>query len=641
MTPDASGDAPGTRSGGALLALAALPIAVGAYAGTQALAWHAGYHPALGVPLWAPSPEGTAALWATALSLALGVAGVLWVEPDRTARARRACALGFVLALVAPALAGPVYAPTDGARWTAQALRSPESAAVRVAGSAAVAAWLAALLGTLAATAPAPRRPSGSHGSAAWGDGSALAAPQRGVLIGRARDVGRGARPKRPGGLLRYDGPGHLLTVAPTRAGKGVGAVVPNLLNHGGSVVVTDPKGENYALTARHRRERLGQRVVGLDPFGLAAKLGLPDAERETALGALNPLDLIEHESPDAADDAAMIADMLVVTPPGGGGNEFWTDEARALLAGLVLYVALSRVGPERSLPHVRELLTLAPDDFGDLLLKMGGHSDATVRRTSNRLRQKADRERSGVVSSAQSHTHFLDSPRMARVLSESTFNPAELALGPGGGPGRLSLYLLLPPDRLDTFSRWLRLVVATSLIAVTRARPDTVGGSPPAGRVLFLLDEFAQLGPMAPVRRAVSLMAGYGVQVWTFLQDLGQLKQTYPREWETFVANTDVVQAFGTTDQFTAEYLSKMAGTRTVFSQGSTTGQSRSRGKGRSSGSNEGASLSEHGRPLVMPDELRLMDGADQLLLVRGERPVLARKIRFYDDPELGGLVR
>ena len=84
----------------------------------------------------------------------------------------------------------------------------------------------------------------------------------------------------------------------------------------------------------------------------------------------------------------------------------------------------------------------------------------------------------------------------------------------------------------------------------------------------------------MAPVRRAVSLMAGYGVQVWTFLQDLGQLKQTYPKDWETFVANTDVVQAFGTTDQFTAEYLSKMAGTRTVFSHGATTGKSRSLGQ-------------------------------------------------------------
>ena len=48
---------------------------------------------------------------------------------------------------------------------------------------------------------------------------------------------------------------------------------------------------------------------------------------------------------------------------------------------------------------------------------------------------------------------------------------------------------------------------------------------------------------------------------------------------------------------------------------------------------------MSEHGRPLVMPDELRLMDEAEQLLLVRGHRPVRCRKLRFYDDTEFEGL--
>lgn len=133
--------------------------------------------------------------------------------------------------------------------------------------------------------------------------------------------------------------------------------------------------------------------------------------------------------------------------------------------------------------------------------------------------------------------------------------------------------------------------------------------------------------------------MAGYGVQVWPFLQDLGEFKQTYPKDWETFIANTDVAQAFGTTDQFTAECLLKMTGTRTVFSHGATTGKGRSRGKSRSSGRGEGASIREHGRPLVIPDELRLMDGREQLLLVRGRRPLQCRKLRFYEDGEFEGL--
>ena len=623
---EAQDTVPGSRSGGALLALLTVPVGVGGVVATHALAWYAKFHPALGEPVWSADPPAYALLLAVAAGALGGIGHTVLVD-----RNRGGWALVLLLVVMAPVFVGPLYEPSDGARWVAQAIRTQGigSTPVQVAGWSFGLAWTLALVAMAFLTKPEPREASSSHGSAAWGDGAALAGATSGVLIGR----GQPKRRRKPGPVLRYDGPGHLLTVAPTRAGKGVGAVVPNLLNHGGSVVVTDPKGENYAITARHRRQRLGQRVVGLDPFGLAGRLGLPEAEVEAARGALNPLDLIDSASPDAADDAAMIADMLVVPQKGGAEGSFWDDEAKALLAGLVLYVALTRVGAERSLPHVRELLTLAPEAFDDLLVTMGGHPNATVQRTSNRLRQKADRERSGVVSSAQSHTHFLDSPRMVTVLGESTFDPADLA------HGGLSVYLMVPPDRLDTFSRWLRLVVATSLVAVTRARPMTVGGGGGESRVLFLLDEFAQLGPMAPVRRAVSLMAGYGVQVWPFLQDLGQLKQTYPKDWETFVANTDVVQAFGTTDQFTAEYLSKMAGTRTVFSHGATTGKSRSRGKSRSSGRSEGASLSEHGRPLVMPDELRLMDEAEQLLLVRGHRPVRCRKLRFYEDEEFSGL--
>src|SRR5216684_3014130 len=48
--------------------------------------------------------------------------------------------------------------------------------------------------------------------------------------------------------LLRLAGEGHILTVAPTRSGKGVSAVIPNLLDHPGSIIATDPKGENFAV---------------------------------------------------------------------------------------------------------------------------------------------------------------------------------------------------------------------------------------------------------------------------------------------------------------------------------------------------------------------------------------------------------
>lgn len=601
--------APSSRSPLALIALAAVPAAVAGLYAAAALAWRAGFHPALGAPLWA-AEGGVLVFVRVALGATIVAALVL------ATLKRKSASVGLVLAVVlaAPAALGSVYAPTAGIRWTVQASQRGRDADVQAAVLAASLGGLVALALVAALTSPEPLRPSGSHGTAAWGGTEALEEAKRGIVLGRS------AARKSP--LLRYDGPGHALTVAPTRAGKGVGAVVPNLLDHPGPVLVTDPKGENLVLTARYRAGVLGHRVVALDPFGLAPD-GLFGEVREGSItrGALNPLDLIQSGSPDASDDAAGIAEMLVVDDD--GGNRFWNDEARALLAGLVLHVALAETGERRSLLTVREHLTAAPDDIEALLAAMAGSSDAVVRRTANRIRQKHDKERSAVVSTAQSHTHFLDSPRMAGVLGRSTFS-----LGALRG-GRLSVYLLLPPDRLDAFARWLRLMVATALAEVAKLGPLPSGAPPEGGRALFLLDEFAQLGPMAPVRRAVSLMAGYGVQVWTFLQDLGQLRRLYPKDWESFVANADVVQAFGVTDQFTAEYLSKMAGTATVFDQ--STGSGRSRGKQTSRSTNVGSR--ETARALVTPDELRRLGTGEQVLVVRGSQPVRARRVAFYAD--------
>src|SRR5437763_1904767 len=79
---------------------------------------------------------------------------------------------------------------------------------------------------------------------------------------------GAAARRADAGKPLTYGGDGHLLTVAPTGAGKGVGAIIPALLSYPGSIIVTDIKGENYQVTARRRRE-MGHQVVVLDPFSL------------------------------------------------------------------------------------------------------------------------------------------------------------------------------------------------------------------------------------------------------------------------------------------------------------------------------------------------------------------------------------
>jgi type IV secretion system protein VirD4 len=440
-------------------------------------------------------------------------------------RTRRVAPFMFMISLICGiATVGRIYSPLAFVGWQWRAVHDPtmtstsHQAWILVGVVAVVGIWLVVAAWRRRHTAP----PTASHGSAHWGSPEALAI-EHGVLLGRSEQT-----------ALRLGGEGHILTVAPTRSGKGVSCVIPNLLDHPGSVLVTDPKGENYAVTAKWRRKQ-GHVVHALDPFEVVGG----DAQ-------YNPVDLVDVAGPDAADDARMLADMLVLPEGREGEQAFWNEEARGVLTGFILHVASSPDPALRTLTHVRTLLTLSHTSFGELLVEMSNSNavGGLVARAAARLLQKADRERSGVISTAQSHTHFLDSPRMKTVLGSSTFRPADLKRQ------RISVYLVLPTDRIDGYARWLRLMIACGLTAIARTPGQ------PTDRILFLLDEFAHLRRIHPVQRDIGLAAGYGVRFWLVVQDLSQLRSTYSETWQTFLANVDAFQAFGTTDWDTAEYL-------------------------------------------------------------------------------------
>ena len=438
-----------------------------------------------------------------------------------------------------------------------------------------------------------------THGSARFATDAETRplAGDAGLLIGRDSRSGR---------LLRYSGPSHLLTIAPTRTGKGVGTIIPNLLDYPGSVICIDPKGENARITARHRGN-FGP-VHVLDPFGVT---GLPGA-------AFNPLDRIDPAGLDLADDCMTLADALVYDAPDEAGEAHWNEEAKALIAGIILSIVTSEAPATRNLATLRDRLTLAPQAFTAQLEAMQAQGGLAAR-AANRHLGKSDREAAGVLSAAQRHTHFLDSPRMTAVLGRSDFSFADVKAKP------TSIYLVLPPDRLATYARWLRLMLAQGLTDLARAPAST------AKPVLFLLDEFAALGRLEPVERAMGLMAGYGIQLWPILQDVHQLRALYDRRAGTFLSNAGVLQVFGVNDHDSAKLVSDLLGQETVVFETMS----------RAIDSDEtGISFgSQHvGRPLLTPDEVRTLREDLQLLFLAGQRPIVAAKLKYFADREFAG---
>lgn len=417
-----------------------------------------------------------------------------------------------------------------------------------------------------------------------------------------------------------YNGDRHLLTVAPTRSGKGTTQIIPNLLTYEGSMLVIDPKGENALITAK-RRQEMGQEVHIVDPWGIADVEGVNSS-------TFNPLDWLDIMDDDITENAMILADALIVGE--NHADSFWNEEAKALLQGILLYVASD---PEedgnRNLSRVRDWLVASDDEQQKLFQKMAKSDHRIISSTGNRCLQKDKKLLSNVLASAQAQTHFLDSNKLSKNLNSSSLKFEDLKSKP------MTIYLVLPADRLGTFGRWLRLLVQQAITVNARNIEIT-----PKEPVLFILDEFTALGRLSMVEQAYGLMAGFGMQLWGIIQDLSQLERVYGDGWQSFIANAGMVNYFGSSDQKTAEYFSAMCGETTVWNLSSAVSTAFGTTSGQSGGTSETTTNSDtraaSQRKLIYPDELMRLSKGKQLVLIENLPPLMAKKVAWFDDDEL-----
>ena len=343
----------------------------------------------------------------------------------------------------------------------------------------------------------------------------------------------------------------HLITVAGAGSGKGATLIVPNLKRWRGSCVVIDPKGENATITAGDR-EGMGQLVGVVDPYHTAKG-------RAAALRcSINPLAAIDPESRTIRADLEALGDGLIRRHDSRHAQ--WDDTAGAIMAGLADFVLAVCPPAQRTLPSVRGLLLLPEDDLkamaGDML---NTATAAGLARQAGALLQNKFSNPEGVPAQAFARavqeTGWIDDPAFADALGGGDLPPFDLAaLKAGTG----SLFLCIPPGYLDTRGGFLRLFVRMGLMTMMSDLAGHGGG----GRCLFLLDEFHSLGKLDIVAKAAGLMRGYGVQLWPFLQDMGQLEALYGgEEMHTFFANADARIFFGNSDKPTLREISDMLG--------------------------------------------------------------------------------
>jgi type IV secretion system protein VirD4 len=473
---------------------------------------------------------------------------------------------------------------------------------------------LVVLPGALVAAAR-PRR--ALHGDARFANAAEIAragltgqASGPGILVGRHR-----------GRFLSLPGQLSVMLSAPTRSGKGVGVVIPNLLNWPDSVVVLDIKGENFDVTAGYRAQH-GQAVYAFSPFDEGAR-----SHR------WNPLTAVRVSPLHRVGDLLTIGQVFFPNDGGGTSSEaFFNDQARNLFLGLGLLLletpTLPRTigemlrqssGKGRSLKdHLNGLITQRRDEASPTHPPLSDECvDALQRLLSN-----SENTLSSVVATFNAPLIIFADAVVDAATSADDFRLEDVRRQ------RMSIYVRIPPNRLANARPLLNLFFSQLVSLNTQALPE----QDPTLKMQCLLvnDEFTAMGRVGVITSAAAFLAGYNLRLLTVVQAMSQLDAVYgDKEARTFATNHGLQILYAPREQRDADEYSAMLG---HFTERAT-----SRGRSRSFSGHGSSTVSrndsEQRRALLLPQEFKELGSERLVVIVENCKPILGEKIRYHRD--------
>jgi type IV secretion system protein VirD4 len=430
------------------------------------------------------------------------------------------------------------------------------------------------------------------------------------ILIGRHR-----------GKYLALSGQLSVMLSAPTRSGKGVGVVVPNLLNWPDSVVVLDIKGENYEITAGYRAE-CGQAVFAFSPFD---ELGRSHR--------WNPLTAVRTSALHRVGDLLTIGQVFFPNDGSGTSSEaFFNDQARNLFLGLGLLLLES---PE--LPRtLGEVLRQASGRGQSLKAHLTGTIDQRKAGASSqrpalseectdalqRLLSNSENTLTSIVATMNAPLTIFADAIVDAATSGDDFALEDLRRQ------RMSIYVRVPPNRLANSRPLLNLFFSQLVSLNTQHLPSQDAGL--KYQCLLVNDEFAAMGRVGVISQTAAFLAGYNLRLLTVVQAMSQLDAIYgDKEARTFATNHGLQILYAPREQRDADEYSAMLGqfTETATSRG------RSRSFSKDSHSSVSRNESDQRRALLLPQEFKELGSERLVVICENCKPILGEKIRYHRD--------
>ena len=425
-----------------------------------------------------------------------------------------------------------------------------------------------------------------------------------GIILGKVRGFW-GDR------YLTLGGQQGVLVAAPPRSGKGVGIVIPNLLNWPDSVVCIDIKGENFKLTAEFRRQH-DQQVFLFNPTA-----------RDGRTARWNPLHYVSDDPRRRIDDLQQIATMLY--PEGSGTQAFWDLSARTFFIGIALYVCETASRP-RTLGEILRQGMAADTESVEAHWKRiiegrqrGPHplSMPCVRAIYDSI-QGGSQTALGIRKTFTSRLDLWLNPLLDAATSGNDFDLRDLR------KQRISIYVAVTPDDVARMRPVLNLFFQQAIGQQTHELPEH--NAQLKFQLLMMLDEFTALGVLPIFTKALAFIPGYNVRTVMVIQSPSQLKETFGVfAAETMMKSLAARVVFAPKDFHDAREIADELGTYTV--------KVRSRSWSMWGGKGGSTSESTQRRALLLPQELKALGKDQSIIFYEGVPPILARKIRYFKE--------
>ena len=357
--------------------------------------------------------------------------------------------------------------------------------------------------------------------------------------------------------ILNLSDDRHIITMAGSRAGKGISRIIVNLLLWWHNAIIIDPKGENAAITA-HNSIRAQAYVI--DPYGMVKNVFPrgedPSSSKTPPIRAkYNPLQDIDPFSPTAIETIKVLLEAIVYSQ--SAANKQWERTPKTIIGGVIGHVLTAEeFQEERSLVIVYRLLNGSDDELKQLVIRMRENRAMGdyIPNGGNALEMAIRESRQSFKSAVVTSLEWITYPKMQELIGgESDFSMMDIATNP------MSIYLCFDIEKLEQQSQFVRIFFLMAFHAMINPR-----GGTKTKKVLFLMDEFFTLGYLPMLEKGAQYIAGEGIKLWPIIQNISMIESLYGKTWSNFIEAAGVVEAFGLSsgdNEGTAHWVHKKLG--------------------------------------------------------------------------------